>query len=87
MAAQLSAVEGVQMAYPATYAREFAVTLPVAPSIVIDGMARRGFLAGIDLTLDYPDLGNALLIALTERRTKDDIDDYVEALEEVIANA
>ena len=87
MAARLSAVEGVQMAYPATYAREFAVTLPVAPSVVIDGMARRGFLAGIDLTLDYPELGNALLIALTERRTKDDIDDYAEALEEVIANA
>lgn len=87
MAARLSSIEGVRIAVPAAYVREFAVALPVAPSVVIEAMARRGFLAGIDLTIDYPNLGNAMLIALTEKRSKDEIDAYVDALEEVIANA
>lgn len=87
MAARLSSIEGVRIAVPAAYVREFAVSLPVAPSVVIEAMARRGVLAGIDLTIDYPNLGNAMLIALTEKRSKDEIDAYVDALEEVIANA
>ncbi len=54
---------------------------------MIRAMAERGFLAGIDLSQDYPELGNALLVATTEKRTREDIDGYVSALEEVIAHA
>jgi glycine dehydrogenase subunit 1 len=86
MSARLSMIDGVDAAHPATYAREFAVRLPVPPAVVIEAMAHRGFLAGIDLSDDYPELGNALLIALTERRTRAEIDAYVENLEEVIAH-
>lgn len=87
MAARLTAIEGIGLAYTSAYAREFAVTLPIHPSVLIDAMAARGYLAGIDLTTDYPELGNALLIALTEKRSKQEIDCYVELIEEVIANA
>jgi glycine dehydrogenase subunit 1 len=87
MAAHLTTIDGVELAHPATYAREFAVTLPVAPAIVIDAMAKEGILAGIDLSPDYPELGNGLLIALTEQRTKEEIDAYIAMLREVIAHA
>ena len=86
MAARLTAIEGIDLAYSSAYAREFAVTLPIHPSVLIDAMAARGYLAGIDLTSDYPELGDALLIALTEKRSKQEIDSYVELVEEVIAN-
>jgi glycine dehydrogenase subunit 1 len=87
MAARLSAIDGVELAYTSSYAREFAVSLPVPPATVIEAMSKRGCLAGIDLTIEYPELGNALLIALTEKRSKQEIDAYVESLEEVIADA
>ncbi len=45
---------------------------------VIDHMANNGYLAGIK----YSD--NQLLIAVTEKRTKKEIDKYVELLNEVI---
>ena len=86
MAARLTAIEGIDLAYSSAYAREFAVTLPIHPSALIDAMAARGYLAGIDLTSDYPELGDALLIALTEKRSKQEIDSYVELVEEVIAD-
>ena len=87
MAARLTAVDGIALAYTSAYAREFAVTLPIHPTALIGAMAARGYLAGIDLTTDYPELGNALLIALTEKRSKQEIDSYVELVEEVIVNA
>ena len=86
MAARLTAIEGIALAYSSAYAREFAVSLPIHPSALIDAMAARGYLAGIDLTTDYPELGDALLIALTEKRSKQEIDSYVELVEEVIAD-
>jgi glycine dehydrogenase subunit 1 len=87
MAARLSAIDGVELAYTSSYAREFAINLPIPPATVIEAMSKRGYLAGIDLTIEYPELGNALLIALTEKRSKQEIDAYVESLEEVIADA
>ena len=45
---------------------------------VIDHMANNGYLAGIK----YSD--NQLLIAVTEKRTKKEIDKYVELLNEVL---
>ncbi len=87
LAARLTALEGVELAHSAAYVREFAVRLPARPHDVIEAMAQRGFLAGIDLSQDYPELGNALLVATTEKRTREDIDGYVSTLEEVIAHA
>lgn len=87
LAARLTALDGVSLAHGSSYVREFAVTLPVAPSFVIDSMVRRGYLAGIDLSDDYPELENPLLVAVTERRTRAELDTYVELMEEVIANA
>jgi glycine cleavage system protein P-like pyridoxal-binding family len=39
------------------------------------------------LSDDYPELENPLLVAVTERRTRAELDTYVELMEEVIANA
>lgn len=87
LASRLTQLPGVELAHPASYVREFAIRLPMSPPEVITAMADRGYLAGIDLTGDYPELGNALLVALTERRTRTQIDEYADLLEEVIGNA
>jgi glycine dehydrogenase subunit 1 len=50
-------------------------------------MAERGFLAGIPLSGDYPELPGGLLVAVTEKRTRHQLDSYAEALEKVVSDA
>lgn len=76
------AVDGVQPATTAPTLREFAVRTPVPAATVIDRMADEGFLAGV--ALDPDDHGDGLLVAVTERRTKAQIDAYAEALQKVV---
>ncbi len=61
--------------------REFALRLPVAADVVVERMAEEGFLAGVPLGDEY---GEGLLVAVTERRTRVQIDRYVVALDKVI---
>jgi glycine dehydrogenase subunit 1 len=79
---RLTSIEGVDPLFPgAPFFKEFAVRLPV-PAVEIRGaMIERGFLAGVPL----PDVDErALLVAVTERRTKSEIDAFADALAEVI---
>ena len=57
--------------------REFLIKTNKDPEIVIDLMAEKGFLAGIKYD------SNHLLVAVTEKRTKKEIDDYIEKYLEV----
>jgi glycine dehydrogenase subunit 1 len=86
LAQRLSELPGVRMANEGSYVREFAVLLPLEPEAAIEGMAERGYLAGIALSHDYPELPGGLLVAVTERRTREELDGYVSALKEVIAH-
>jgi glycine dehydrogenase subunit 1 len=87
LARRLSALPGVRLAFPAPFAREFALQLPAEPGRVVAAMAERGFLPGIPLGADYPDLPGSLLVAVTEKRTRTELDGYARALEEVLADA
>jgi hypothetical protein len=48
-------------------------------------MADAGFLAGIALDGEFDDGEHGLLIAVTERRTRDEIDAYATALAKAVA--
>ena len=80
----LLAVAGIEplVSPPAGVFREFAVRLPVDPDVVVERMADEGFLAGVPV--EVADAGRGLLIAVTERRTRDQIDAFVAAMEKVI---
>jgi glycine dehydrogenase subunit 1 len=52
---------------------------------VLEKLAEAGFLGGLELTTDYPELGEALLVTVTETRTRADIDAYVTAFEKAVA--
>lgn len=75
------ALDGVEPAAAAPVLREFAVHTPVPAEVVVDRMADEGFLAGVPLDGEY---GGGLLVAVTERRTRAEIDAYVAALGKVI---
>jgi glycine dehydrogenase subunit 1 len=77
----LLAIDGVEPAAGAPVLREFAVRLPVDAEVVIDRMAEEGFLAGVALGEEY---GGGLLVAVTEKRTRAEIDAYAATLEKVV---
>ena len=77
----LLAIDGVEPAAGAPVVREFAVRTPVPAATIVDRMADEGFLAGVPLDDEY---GDGLLVAVTERRTRTEIDAYAAAFEKVV---
>jgi glycine dehydrogenase subunit 1 len=81
------AIPGVSLLTPAPTLREFALRLPVPAEKVVARMAEEGYLAGVPVGIDggvVRDGGEALLVAVTERRTREEIDGFVSALEKVV---
>jgi glycine dehydrogenase subunit 1 len=78
----LLAIDGVEPLNVAPVFREFALTTPAPGETVVERMAEEGFLAGIPLDGEYGD--RAVLISVTERRTRDEIDAFAAAFEKVI---
>jgi glycine dehydrogenase subunit 1 len=78
---RLTSIGGVEPMFPdRPFFKEFAVRLPRPASDVVDALVERGFLAGVPIA-DDP---NVLLVAVTERRTRAQIDGLAEALEEAL---
>ena len=73
-------VDGVELLHDAPVVREFAVRLDSPVDEAIERCAAAGIAAGYPLGRDYPEYGDGLLVALTERRSKDDIDRLAELL-------
>ncbi len=81
---QLAALEGVELLHEAPVVREFAVRLEAPVDLVLEHCAGEGIGAGYPLGRDYPEYEDGLLIALTERRSRADIDRLAEVLEKAI---
>jgi glycine dehydrogenase subunit 1 len=80
-AAQLSALPGVSMLHPdAPFFKEFALKVPGPADRVVDGLVERGYLGGVPVPRAGEDV---LLVAVTERRTREQIDGLVTAMKEV----
>lgn len=62
---------------------EFAVRLPRSAEDVVAGMAARGYQAGLPMAPLGAGGPNDLLIAVTERRTREQLDAFAQALENV----
>ena len=82
---QLTAIAGVQQAASADGLYEFALNVPIAADLLLDRLAEEGYLGGLALTPDYPELGEALLVTVTETRTRSEIDGFATAFQKAVA--
>ncbi len=80
----LSKIKGVEVKRSAPTFNEFTVHLPKDASQVVWAMMKKGFAAGFPLGRYYPGMERYLLVAVTEKRTKEEIDNYAKALREVL---
>src|SRR4051794_25150434 len=85
----LTALDGVEALHAQPVVREFAVRLDVGGrdgvSAVLERCAAQGVAAGVPLGADYPELEDGLLVAITERRSRADIDRLAEVLGAAVA--
>jgi len=82
---RLAAIDGVALAHDQPVVREFALRLDAPVAQVVARCRERGVDPGYPLLTDYPEHGDCLLVAITEQRTRSDIDRLAEALEAAIA--
>jgi glycine dehydrogenase subunit 1 len=80
LADQIQKLDGFKLAYNKPFFKEFVVTTPVPPKEIIDRLILQQIFAGIDLSQFDFGLNDGLLIAVTEKRTKDEMDMFVDAL-------
>jgi len=82
----LSGLRGITAPF-APYFHESVLVLPGPVAPVLRQLAAAGILGGYDLSADYPELGNALLVCATELRSAEDIDAYRRALARILGVA
>ncbi|HEY5655558.1 MAG TPA: aminomethyl-transferring glycine dehydrogenase subunit GcvPA [Woeseiaceae bacterium] len=87
LVAALTAIEGVESVFDGPFFHEALLRLdrPVAP--VIAALSARNIIAGVDLSEEYAELGNVLLVCATETKTTADIEAYASAMAEVFAES
>jgi glycine dehydrogenase subunit 1 len=61
--------------------KEFIISSPENIDTVNDVLLENNILGGYKLENDYPDLKNSVLLCVTEKRSKEDIDKLVEVME------
>ncbi|MCZ8511005.1 aminomethyl-transferring glycine dehydrogenase subunit GcvPA [Paenibacillus filicis] len=81
----LSALSGFKLPFGAPFFNEFVLALPegTAVSEWNKKLLEAGFIGGYDLGSAYPGLQGHMLVAVTEKRTKQEIDRFVERLGEL----
>ena len=83
----LAAVEGVELLHEQPAIREFAIRVNADVHDVIERCAAEGVNPGYPLDADYDEFDDGLLVAITEQRTREDIDRLAEALGRAVAGA
>lgn len=71
---RLTAIPGVRLKYPRPFFNELALELPKDASSVVSALIDHGIACGFPVSRYYKDLPNVLLLAFTEKRTKEEID-------------
>lgn len=81
---RIAGIKGFEISFKAPVWNEFAVKCPVDPEKIVNSLLERKILAGYPLGRAYPELKDHLLIAVTEKRTRQEMDALVSGLEGLV---
>jgi glycine dehydrogenase subunit 1 len=79
LAEQLSAIPGVSLKFAQPFFKEFTVAVKEDAPALLSRLLKAGYHAGLDLKRWYPELKNCISVAVTERRTRAEMDGLVAA--------
>lgn len=80
----LGSISGVEVIKSAPTFNEFTVRLPRPSLGIVEALLRQGIAAGFPLGRYYPHLADHLLVAVTEKRTRLEIERFAEVLAETL---
>ena len=80
-ARQIARLPGYSLLFDKPFFKEFAVQGKVGIPELNDKLLQAGILGGYDLSQEYPQYPNAMLLCVTEKRTKAEIDKLVAEME------
>ena len=81
---RLTSIPGVEPVDQGPWFNEFRVRLPIDARVAVSRMIDKGIAAGFPLGRYYPEQANNLLVAVTEKRSKEEIGYLAEGLEAVL---
>ena len=86
LAGELTKIPGVELTFPDTpFFNEFTLSLSKEPRSVLEELTGAGFLGGIHLSRFAADMPGDLAVAVTERRTRSELDAFAGALARAMA--
>jgi len=78
---QIARLDGYEVVYDAPVFNEFVIKTPRPVGDINKALLKDEIIGGFDLSRDYPELAQHMLLAVTELRTKEEIDRLVKRLE------
>ena len=84
-AEQLTQIPGVTLPFQRPFFKEFVVQVPGDAPALLARLLQAGYHAGLPLGRWYPALGNCISIAVTEKRTRAEIDAFAAAFAKEVA--
>ena len=82
---KLTAMSGVERVFDRPVFHEAVLRLSSPANDVLRALEGQGILGGYNLTQNYPELGEAILVCATETRGHEDIDKYTFHMERIIS--
>jgi glycine dehydrogenase subunit 1 len=86
LAAMLTSINGVTSLFDGPHFHEVAIGLDRPVASVLRALASQEILGGFDLSADYPELGDAMLVCATETKSADDLERYRTALSDIMSS-
>lgn len=81
----LTTIPDVELLFDRPFFHECALSLPTPAKDVLRSLAAHNLLGGLDLSRDYPEMGSAILVCATEKRSSEEITALAEKLARVIS--
>lgn len=82
LAQEIEKIPGFKLKWSQPFFKEFAVETAKAPSSILDRLSKKGILGGLDIS-EFDDHIKGLLIAVTEKRTREEMDKFVTELKAI----
>lgn len=84
--ARLAEIPGVTVLQSAPTFNEFTISLPKPAEAIVMGLLKEGITAGVPLGSYYENSDQALVVTVTEKRSKKEIDHFAKLLEAALCN-
>ncbi len=76
---------GAEKVFSGPFFHEAVIRTSVENSKLLRSLTGQGINGGYDLTRDYPELGNVILVCATETKTEADLDRYASQMQRIVS--